>query len=59
MYPGKPYYHVVRFAAFEVTAVYATSNPKGIEGVFKEYVAAGPPDDGGPDGGLRTIYLIK
>ncbi|MGC8786698.1 MAG: pilus assembly protein TadG-related protein [Anaerolineae bacterium] len=57
-YSGQSYYHVVKFAAFKVTNVYATGNPKGIKGTFEYMIAAGP-SGGGPDGGYRTISLIR
>lgn len=58
LYPGKSYYHVVKFAAFKVTRVHFTGNPKGIEGQFKGYVSPGPPSDG-DDGGLRMLLLTQ
>jgi hypothetical protein len=57
LYQNKSYYHVYKLAAFEVTAVKATGNPKGIQGKFCTYVMAGPPT-GVADGGLRTINLV-
>jgi hypothetical protein len=56
LHPGKPYYHIKKFAAFLVTQVHATGNPKGIEGQFKRYVIPAAPG-GGEDGGLRTVVL--
>jgi hypothetical protein len=56
-YPGKDYYHALKLAAFKVTQVYATGNPKGIRGEFQYYVTAGPP--GTEDGGLRMIHLVQ
>jgi Flp pilus assembly protein TadG len=59
MYPGKAYYHIIKFAAFEVTQVHPTGNPKGLQGKFKHYATSGPPaPDDSNDGGLRTVYLI-
>ena len=58
LHPGKPYYHVIKFAAFEVTAVHATGNPKGIEGIFRYYVTGAPSDDD-DDGGLRTLVMTQ
>ncbi len=57
-YPGKPYYNVIKLAAFRVTAVHSTGNPKGIEGIFEYYVVGAPPS-GGDDGGLRTLVLTQ
>lgn len=57
-YANKTYYHAVKFAAFKVTQVYATGNPKGIRGEFQYYVTAGPPGDG-DDGGWRVIDLTQ
>lgn len=57
-HPGKAYYHVKKFAAFRVTRVHATGNPKGIEGKFEKWVTPGRPGDG-DDGGLRTIVLTQ
>jgi hypothetical protein len=56
-YPGKDYYHVLKFAVFEVTEVLATRSPKGIQGIFVDYVDSGPP--GPDDGGLRMVHLIE
>ena len=54
------YYHVVKFAAFKVTQVYATGNPKGIRGMFQHYFTPGPHgDDDDPDGGWRTVDLTQ
>ena len=57
-YANKTYYHAIKFAAFKVTQVYATGNPKGIRGEFQYYVTAGPPGDG-EDGGWRVIDLTQ
>lgn len=57
-YSNQSYYHVVKFAAFKVTNVYATGNPKGIRGTFEYMLSAGPSGDG-PDGGYRTVSLIR
>ena len=54
-YPGKDYYHAIKIAAFKVTNVYATGNPKGIRGTFEYYVTSGPPAP--DDGGLRMVHL--
>ncbi len=57
-YNNKAYYHIVTFAAFEVTAVHKSGNPKGISGRFKYYVVPG--DFGGTvDGGVRSIGLTR
>ena len=52
------YYYVVKFAAFKVTRVYASGNPKGIQGHFQYYVTLGPPD-GDDDGGVRSLALTQ
>lgn len=57
-YANKTYYHAIKFAAFKVTQVYATGNPKGIRGEFQYYVTAGPPGEG-EDGGWRVIDLTQ
>ncbi len=57
-YTNQSYYHVVKFAAFKVTNVYSTGNPKGIRGTFEYMLTAGPSGDG-PDGGYRTVSLIR
>ena len=57
-YSNKAYYHILKFAAFKVTRVYASGNPKGIEGTFAYAFTPGPPD-GGEDGGMRTISLTN
>ncbi|MBC7233032.1 MAG: hypothetical protein H5T68_07330 [Chloroflexi bacterium] len=57
-YSTQSYYHVVKFAAFKVTNVYATGNPKGIQGTFEYMLSAGPPGSGA-DGGYRTISLMR
>jgi len=57
-YTNKSYYYVVKFAAFRVTRVYASGNPKGIQGYFQYYVTPGPPD-GEEDGGMRSIALSQ
>ncbi|MGQ9493009.1 MAG: pilus assembly protein TadG-related protein [Anaerolineae bacterium] len=57
-YATQTYYHVVKFAAFRVTNVYATGNPKGIKGTFEYMLSAGPSGEG-PDGGYRTISLTR
>jgi hypothetical protein len=56
---GRPYYHLVGFAIFEVTDVISTGTPKGISGHFMDWVKAGPINPGGPDLGLRTVALIR
>ncbi len=56
---GRPYYHLVGFAIFEVTDVISTGHPKGISGHFVDWVKAGPINPGGPDLGLRTVALIR
>ena len=58
LYPGKAYYYIIKFAAFKVSAVHSTGNPKGIQGKFLYYTTSGPPS-GGDDGGLRTFYLTQ
>ncbi|MBC7263109.1 MAG: Tad domain-containing protein [Chloroflexi bacterium] len=58
LYPGKEYYHVIKFAVFHITEVKATGNPKYIEGRFIRHVQMGNPS-GGPDGGLRVVRLTK
>jgi hypothetical protein len=57
-YPGKDYYHAIKFAAFKVSKVYASGNPKGIQGTFECYFFAGPPGNG-EDGGIRTVTLMQ
>jgi len=57
-YPGKEYYHVLKFAAFRVSKVYASGTPKGIQGTFEYYFFAGPPGEG-EDGGVRTVTLMQ
>nr|MBC7243922.1 hypothetical protein [Chloroflexota bacterium] len=57
-YTGQTYYHVVKFAAFKVTSVYATGNPKGIKGEFQYMLESGPLSDGA-DGGYRMISLTR
>lgn len=57
-YTNQSYYYVVKFAAFEVTEVIATGNPKGIKGYFKRVVKPGE-ISGGADGGYRTISLTQ
>ena len=47
----------VKLAAFKVTQVYSSGNPKGIRGEFQYYVQAGPPAP--DDGGLRMVHLIQ
>lgn len=54
-YPGKDYYHSIKLAAFKVTDVLATGNPKGIRGTFQYYVISGPPAP--DDGGMRMVHL--
>jgi hypothetical protein len=58
LYANKTYYHAIKFAAFKVTQVYATGNPKGIRGEFQYYFTAGPPSDG-DDGGWRVVDLTQ
>ena len=58
LYSGKAYYHIIKFAAFEVTQVYDTGNPKGLQGNFQYYTTSGPPSTG-DDGGLRTVLLTR
>ena len=57
-YSSKAYYHVVKFAAFKVTKVYATGNPKGIQGTFECFYVPGAAT-GTEDGGVRTITLTR
>jgi len=53
----KPFYHIVAFAAFDVSYVFATGSPKGIRGTFVRAVAAGP--IGGAGGGLRAVRIVR
>jgi hypothetical protein len=55
---GKDYYHIIAFAAFKVTKVHATGNPKGITGIFQRYVFPNHPV-GPVDVGLRTANLTE
>jgi hypothetical protein len=57
-YNNKSYYHVIKFAAFQVTDVKATGNPKGITGFFLYYFTPGPPS-GEEDGGWRCMDLTE
>ena len=57
-YSSNAYYHVIKFAAFKVTKVYATGNPKGIQGTFEYFYAPGAAT-GTQDGGVRTITLTR
>ncbi len=57
-FPGKEYYHALKFAAFKVSKVYASGTPKGIQGTFECYFFAGPPGNG-EDGGVRTVTLMQ
>lgn len=58
LYSGKPYFHVKRFAVFEVTEVIATGNPKGIRGKFMKWAETGKLGSG-DDGGLRVVNLTE
>jgi hypothetical protein len=53
-----PYYHIIRFAVFLVTGIASNGPMKGIEGSFQGFVVPSPPSPG-PDGGLRTLQLIR
>jgi len=55
---NQAYYHVLKFAAFRVTEVYASGNPKGIRGYFEYHFSPGPPT-GEEDGGWRGIDLTQ
>jgi len=57
-FPGKDYYHALKFAAFKVSKVYASGNPKGIQGTFETFFVAGPAG-GTEDGGVRTVALMQ
>jgi len=52
------YYHIRKIAAFRVTDVKDTGNPKYIKGHFECYFLAAPPT-GIEDGGVRTIALTE
>ena len=58
MYSNKSYYHILTFAAFEVSSVKKTGTPKGITGKFLKYVMPGPPT-GSEDDGVRSIALTQ
>jgi hypothetical protein len=60
-YPGKDYYHAIKFAAFQVTKVYGSGNPKGIKGTWQYYFFPGEPGDpgGSEDGGIRTVTMVR
>jgi len=58
LYNNTTYYHVCKFAAFEITSVKATGNPKAIQGKFRTYVTPGSAA-GTEDGGLRIISLTR
>ncbi len=54
-------YHIVKFARFKVSGVPRTHTYKGekyIEGQFVSFVVPSPVSEG-PDGGVRTIALIR
>ncbi len=57
-YQSNAYYHAIKFAAFRVTRVIATGNPKGIEGMFEYSFTPGSISDG-PDGGWRGARLTQ
>lgn len=58
LYSGKPYFHIKKFAVFEVTEVIPTGFPKGIRGKFIRSVDIG--ELGGTyDGGLRVVKLVQ
>ena len=61
LYPGKEYYHALKFAAFKVTKVYGSGNPKGIKGTFEYFFFPGAPGEpgGSEDGGIRTVTMIR
>jgi hypothetical protein len=59
LHPGKAYYHIKRFAAFEVTDIFATGNPKGIRGNFRYYTYTGVMSDDPVLDGPRTYRLIQ
>lgn len=57
-YNNQSYYHILKFAAFRVTQVYASGNPKGIRGMFLHYVTPGQAgNENDPDGGWRIVRL--
>jgi hypothetical protein len=60
-YSGKDYYHAIKFAAFKVTKVYGTGNPKGIKGSFEYFFFPGEPGEpgGSEDGGIRTVTMVR
>ena len=58
LYGNKSYYHILTFAAFEVTSVQKTGTPKGISGRFIRYVVPSPPT-GSEDDGVRSIVLTQ
>ncbi len=52
-------YHIIQFARFKVEGVYtAPGGAKYIQGQFVGYVTPAPAGEG-PDGGVRTIALIR
>jgi hypothetical protein len=57
IHPGKAYYHINDALCFEVTAVIATGNPKGIEGHFlPSCLIAGEP---GCESVVKTVFLTE
>ncbi len=57
-YGNSPYYHIIKFAVFLVSDISRRGNEKGITGTFQGFVVPSPPSEG-PDGGLRTLQLIR
>ncbi len=57
--PGNCSFHVIGFAAFEVSLVSDTGNPKYLEGHFVAWVPGDGDDDGPDDYGVRKVYLVR
>ena len=51
-------YHIIKFARFKVEGVYTYKGDKYIQGQFVGFVTPSPVSEG-PDGGVRTIALIR
>jgi hypothetical protein len=54
---GKPFYHIVAFAVFDVFQVHAKGYPKGLTGKFRTGLTAGP--IGTTSGGLQALQLNR
>lgn len=57
--PGNYSFHIIGYAAFQVSQVVDRGNPKYLEGHFVEWVSRDGDGDSGEDFPVRTVYLMR